>query len=791
VPDSTKFRNDLKVMLERVERTVTVTLPVAADTRLADSQIARFQKEWNGKQIGLGVGVATAGARAQIGVLTRPRFVPLIVRVQKASIVKAQALLAAFSGARVANDLIQNLSERLQNLDRALPKAAVVTTSIANISSVVLNALGGILTVGGGVVQLLGLLAAGPGILTGMAVGGLAFGLALVDVKEQLGVLTPGFQNLQNVVSRNFWTVARKPIIDFVRNTLPEFTAGLGATSSAVGSWATSVVDSIGAAFGGGRITTMFAPLIESIGIASTGTTGFATAVAVLGQVGGTYLPRLAQWAADLSNRFGAFLTQVEASGALQQFIENGIKAGHELWDVLYAAGSILNGIATAAGSGGGFGPLADGLGRIAEIVNAEPFQSTLTMIFAGAAAGAAGLATALGPIGAMLAVLAPGIQAVLGASGSVSGSLIGQIAAVLGSPAVAIGLQQFFNGLLGGLAALGPALPAIGSAFGSLLGFAGELASQLGPVLSTVLQALAPILVTILSALKPILPILGTALISIVTQLAPLIMQLLDALLPFVAVLAAQLGPILEQLITNFIGVLGPVTQLALILLDALLPALDPILTLTALSTEMSGELGGALTELMPLFTALAAIVKLAFTIIGAVVSTVVALMKGDFESIGKTWEKVWTAISDFGKIVFNGIMGNLEGFINGAIDIINGLTGGLRAFFSALETATSGAVTIRLGTIPHVALPRLAVGADILPRVGGTAAILAEGGQVESVVNRGRTNRLIELASALANRAIESGSGSGGDTITIHEAVSADATAKEVQRRKNRRKP
>lgn len=791
VPDSTKFRKDLKVMLERVERTVNVSLPIEADTRGAEAALRRFQKDWSGRKVSLAAAVSTGGAAAALRFLTRPRTAPVIVRVQKAALAKATALLAAFSGARVASDLVKNLTDRLANLDRALPRAALISTAIANVTSVVLNALGGVLSTGQGVVQLLGLLGAAPGIFAGMAVGGTVLALALVDVKKQLAVLTPLFRRLQDVVSNNFWAEARKPIIAFVRETLPEVRDGLAATSTAVGQWAATIVAEIGNAFGGGRITAMFDPLIRSIGIASTGLAGMAQALAVLGQVGGSYLPRLAQWVADLSNQFGAFLLKAESDGSLQRFIETGITAAKELGSVLFSLGSIFSGLTQAMGGGEGFGPIADGLSRIAAIVNAEPFQSTLSTIFQGAAVGASGLADALAPIGALLAFLAPVIASVLGSTGAVIGQVLGQIASALSSPAVAGGIQDFFQGLLSGIQAIAPALPALADAFGTLLSFAGALAAELGPVLGAVLAALAPVLVTLLDALKPILPILGAALIKVVSALAPLVLDLVNALLPLVVMIADQLGPVLDPLIEALSGLLPPVIQLATTILSALMPAILPLLPLISeLATILIGPLTDVLTALMPLFQMWGGVIGLVMTVLGGVISTVVALITGDFESIGEIWEKVWVGVQDFGKSIFNSISSMIEGFINSAIDMINQLSANLQPYLDGVALSSGGLISIKLSQIPKVRLPRLAVGADILPSFGGTAAILGEGGQAETVTNLGVTNRLIEMANRLAARALGDGSGSGGgDTYNIRETVSARATAAAIAARRNRR--
>jgi phage-related protein len=794
VPDSSGFRKDLKVMLDRVERTVKVSLPIEADTRPAEAALRKFQKDWNGQKVNLAAAITTGAAAASLRFLTRPRLATVIVRVQRASLVKARELLAAFSGARVAGDLVENLVKKIQNLDRSLPRTAFVATAIANATSVVLSALGGLLTVSGDIGRMFGLLAAAPGVLGGMAVGGLALGLALADVKKQLGVLGPEFRRLQDEVSANYWAQAREPILSFVRATLPEFRAGLAKTGEEVGRWSAKLVTSMQKALGGGRITAMFKPLLQSIRIASTGLTGFAQAFVVLGQVGGSYLPRLAQWVADLSNRFGAFLLQAEADGTLKDVIENGITAAKQFGSVLASISSILSGISDAgrAAGGGGLGALADVLARVAAIVNSEPFQSTLTTFFEGARLGVEGLTSALGPIGALLQTIAPVVSLILASTGTVIGEVLGKISTALSTPAFSTGLGAFFDGILAGITALLPAIPPLALAFSSFLGFAGALAAELGPVLGAVLQALAPVLITLLDALKPILPVLGGALISVVTALAPLVLQLAEAIVPLVEMIGEELGPVLEPLIAAFVALLPSIIQIAEIILSALLPALGPLLPLIAqIITVSLLPLGEVLKALMPIFEILGKTIGIVMTVLGGIISTVVALITGDFESIGKIWEDVWTGVSDFAVSIFNTINGLLEGFINGAIDLINGLSKNLQPFLDGLKLSTGGLININLGKIPHVRLPRLAIGADILPTVGGTALIAGEGGQAESVVNRGRTNRLIDLAAALASRALSAFGGGKGDSFTIVEAVSPDATAKAVARRRNRRKP
>jgi hypothetical protein len=92
--------------------------------------------------------------------------------------------------------------------------------------------------------------------------------------------------------------------------------------------------------------------------------------------------------------------------------------------------------------------------------------------------------------------------------------------------------------------------------------------------------------------------------------------------------------------------------------------------------------------------------------------------------------------------------------------IDLINGFTGSLNEVGNFVSDVTGGAIDFTIGKIPH-----LADGATVLPRRGGTLAVLAEAGRAESVVDTGLLNRALEQGI--------SGPGSGASVqMDIHPA-------------------
>lgn len=130
----------------------------------------------------------------------------------------------------------------------------------------------------------------------------------------------------------------------------------------------------------------------------------------------------------------------------------------------------------------------------------------------------------------------------------------------------------------------------------------------------------------------------------------------------------------------------------------------------------------------------------------------------------IATAWEDFWNGIGQIAKNIWNDVLGWIEGGINGAIDLLNGMISGVN---------TVGAVVgIQLETIPQVELPRLADGATVLPRRGGTAAILAEAGRAESVVDTGLLNRALENGVAGTNAART------GPLVVVNPAAGMDET-------------
>lgn len=377
--------------------------------------------------------------------------------------------------------------------------------------------------------------------------------------------------------------------------------------------------------------------------------------------------------------------------------------------------------------------------------ISSEQLRSALENNVGGAAlatgetfqGAVANMNASLGRIGAgflapVFEELAPTIAAITEAMGPLEG-----IAADLGTKfgEFLVPLLETFQGMLAGgfdfapflelagyLSPIGLAFKVLEPVLPLVMSSLGEIATVVGGALGQVLQALMPVLTTVVGIFSQLLAQILPPLMPIITQLAGIISQVLLAVLPL-------LDPLM-QLITAIFPILQVVIAALIPIIQGVVDAIGAILI--PIVDTLVAVLGGVITFLTGVFTG--------------------------------NWEQAWQGIQDIFSGLFEGIVNIGKGVINGLIDLINGFTGSLNEVGNFISDVTGGTIDFEIGKIPH-----LAEGATVLPRRGGTLAVLAEAGRAESVVDTGLLNRA--LADGIG------GSGSGKSVqMDIHPAPGMD---------------
>lgn len=339
-------------------------------------------------------------------------------------------------------------------------------------------------------------------------------------------------------------------------------------------------------------------------------------------------------------------------------------------------------------------------------------------------------------------------------------------------------GASQFIGALQSGVVNLEDMQAAVGATGDTILGVAGETADaaeQWQMLKNKALTALEPIGSALFGAIGD-----GLSWINSLTEGADFSMfaellsymsplgVMFQAIQPLLPQIMDVLGPALQGVMTAMLPVLQTVVGVFSELLATILPPLLPIITLLA---DLIGQvllavtpllpplmmlieaifpiLGAVITALMPIFEA---VVNMLSTILIPVVNMLVDVLAGVIEFLTGVftgdWEKAWGGIIAIFEGIWNGLGDIFMGVLNGVIDLINGFLGSLNEVGNFVSDVTGGTISFEVGKIPH-----LADGATVLPRRGGTLAVLAEAGKPESVVDTG-----------LLNRALEEGLDSGG---------------------------
>jgi TP901 family phage tail tape measure protein len=187
--------------------------------------------------------------------------------------------------------------------------------------------------------------------------------------------------------------------------------------------------------------------------------------------------------------------------------------------------------------------------------------------------------------------------------------------------------------------------------------------------------------------------------------------------------------------------------------------------------------------------------------TLIAFLAAGIVALISWLVELYGG-WDKLFTDISaafvefvlGIGRgldqidavfaAVFEGIVAIAKGSINAVISVIEGflnrVIGGVNNLVDLINTVLkAGAVvgiSVQLGKIPAVKIPRLAEGGIVMPRPGGVLANIAEAGQAEAVIPLDRLGDFGGKGGNTYNITVNGGVGSGA-TIgkSIVDAIKA----------------
>lgn len=690
------LRADLQRTVERLESSTRASLPVEPERATEwRAEIERMIEDIENQNAEFRVvpDVDSTWASGRMRWLTRDRFANIIPTLDAGATAGVATALAALSGGRILSDLGRGLRNTVSNIDRVTVRMGVMGAAISNVSSLALAGTSNLLSLGASLASIVPAALALPGIFTGFGVGLGTMVAALKDAGTVLADLGPQFSALQDTISGNFWAQAEAPIRNLATNLLPILQTRLGDVANELGLFFGSMANAASSAQNLSLIDQILANTSRAIDIAGDGIAYFMDAIIGLGAAGASYLPALAGWFNRISESFSAWVNQAVQSGQIFDWIDTGIAALQDLGSVVWGIGGVFSNLARAATAAGGatLGSFAAGLQSVNAALEGPIWQGALTTVFQGAHDAVAALGPGVSALGDAFLALAPTLSQIMVLGGQIGSVALAGIAAAFQHPAFQGGLVAMFQGVLAGVQAIAPAMPALGAAFGAVASFAGTLARVLGPVLGVAIQALAPIVTSLMSALSAIAPVLGGVLVAAIQAVAPFIQRITAAIAAWV-----QQHPGLAAGIAVAVAAIGGLIAGAVSLIAALAPVITSIIGVVA-------GLSGLGISFGTVGTAIAGFLATASLVVG-----IVAAIAGALIYAWNTSEQFRTAVASLGAAIM-GFLAPVIAFIQGTVipvvtQIVQSVIAGVQRILAALTPMMTVIIQIAAAVIARL---------------------------------------------------------------------------------------
>lgn len=421
------------------------------------------------------------------------------------------------------------------------------------------------------------------------------------------------------------------------------------------------------------------APIFELLASAAFNLGGALGNIFLIAQ---PYIETFAGWLNTILTEFNNWTQSVAGNQAITQWLENGMTVLSALGDLVVQVSDFM-----------------------AQLVTPDTIQGLLTFMEI--------IGGALQPLGDFLLALEK-FQIF-----NIIAQLISTVFTALQPLMPAFGLLgELLSGLIiTALQAITPLLTILVEAFAALveplvgalmpiLPIFAELIGQTALMFQPLLEALVLLGTTIGEAIAPILTIIVDLFFRLIEALMPLVAAVIPPLVEIITVLAAiiseTLAPILPLLVEGFVQILDAIIPI----IPSIVELMESILSLITPLLELITPILPPLTELLK-FLISASIVPLTAAIqfltpvlkgladgISSFVMPIIEGLKVALKGLGDFITGVFsgnlTQAGEGLKSFFNGIgqaiLGGLKGLVNGAVDIINGLIGGINNLTGAV---------------------------------------------------------------------------------------------------------
>jgi len=587
VPDSTRFKQDLKKSLERIEKSTVVKIPAELEVRREQMlklkrQIERLKITIRPK-IELNVGLEeifkvkedieamrpkvevelnTKAAASRLASLARTR-VAAIVPVVMGTVGNLGRKVGALAGLNVVMDSLREGADFVNNLDRHAANIARIGTIVGGVVASLGALGGGLFVLGQDLSKIAGIGLLAPGFAIGAAIQMGVLVAVLKDMGDRLGDLKPAFSDLQDSMSNGFWEIAEKPIRNVVKALLPSLKEQLTNTAQGFGVWAREISDSMRKHITPKYLDIVFDRMNRGIARASGAMDPLIHAFAVLGGHSSLYFERFGGAIATQAKRFDKFISDASKDGRLKKWTDDAIQAMKDLGGITASTSEIFNAIGDAARKAGigGLKEFRGALDKIEAFFESPRAQATMKTFFEGAKIGFDGLIQGIKNLGPGLESFMPTFKVIMGSVGRILAEIGTIVSKFLSNKEFQGGLEKFFDGIEKALEIMGPAVDPMAKSLGGLFDLMGKILPNIATLISQIMIKWGPAFDEILKALEPLIPDIVELAGVFIDELAPILMQAAKDILPPLV----DLLKIMVPLFSTFVKLVTPIVATVL----------------------------------------------------------------------------------------------------------------------------------------------------------------------------------------------------------------------------------
>lgn len=461
------------------------------DTRGAKKHLKDF-KDDNDK-LSMDLDMETAAASAHIAYLSRPRTVDIwadFKGTQGGQLI--DDIIYGSTGLKGVQNKFDSLVRSFNNLDKSVPRLTMIGTALSDIGAGSLNLAGTIGGMGRSIIAMSKAAYAAPAALTGLGAALYGVVAAYKTVGDDFDVATTKLGGMQKKIGGAFWEQAAAPLRELANSIAPSLIGGLSGVASEEGNVAAGLAKMAEAADKSGQITSIFNDSRDAVAALSPGISTLVASFLKLGQIGGEYLPSMANYVSRVATNFGAWVDSTDRVQQVYVALQHAKEQAGYFKDSIGDLGRVIGGVFGAVSrQENGLQGFSEAVKKAADVVNGVQFQGAFGNLITGAQAAQRGVRGSFGDIGESADSLSGVVSQVMGQMGNLTGRVLSDVARL--ASGMRGGFSDFATGATSGVGKLIDSVSKASPMFSSLITMAGQLADTFGGTFAATLQAAAP----------------------------------------------------------------------------------------------------------------------------------------------------------------------------------------------------------------------------------------------------------------------------------------------------------